>query len=88
VTANNVTVKKTRVRGFLGCFAGIRNDGGHSLLVKDTEIDGLGKDSGAFGITQVTGSYTCLRCNVHGVGVAYGANGTGTCPFRIGGDGH
>jgi hypothetical protein len=74
VTANNVTVRNTRIRGLLGCYAGIRTHGGHNFLVEDAEVDGLGKDGNAFGIAQQNGSRTYLHCNVHGVGVAFTAN--------------
>jgi hypothetical protein len=52
LTATTVTVKSCRIRGLLGCCAGITVDGGNNLLVDATEVDGLGKDGKAFGVTR------------------------------------
>lgn len=77
VLANNVTIKNTRIRGS-GCYAVIRTDNGATgLLIEDTEIDGLSQDASAFGIAGHYGGFTCLRCNVHHIGVAYTSNDTG-----------
>jgi len=77
VRASNVTIENVLVRSDHGCSGGRtpsapalissgENGGGGitNLVVRDTEIDGLGVPGDVMGIGQT--EYTCIRCDIHG----------------------
>lgn len=65
IKANNVTIKRSRVR--CDSYFPIRvYDGFHGALIEDTEVDGL--NSGATNAAIGFDGYTARRVNVHGVG--------------------
>jgi hypothetical protein len=71
VQANNVTIKRTRVRSSATWPINVV-DGVTGVLIQDVEVDGLnGPDGAAVGWT----GFTCRRCNLHGSvdGVRIGA---------------
>lgn len=78
INANNVTVKNTRIRDGSLSYAGyqVRVESGHtSVLIEDTEIDGLMKTSAnnpndGDGISGR--GFTALRDNIHGSPVGIG----------------
>jgi hypothetical protein len=70
VQASNVTIKRTRVRGGLCGTNQIQVMPGLSgVLIEDTEVDGLSQNPFYAGIGG--DGFTCLRCNVHGVGQGF-----------------
>lgn len=77
VRASNVTIENVLVRSDHGCSGGRtpsapalissgENGGGgiSGLVVRDTEIDGLGAPGDVMAIGQT--AYTCIRCDIHG----------------------
>jgi hypothetical protein len=79
VRADNVTIRRTRVRG-APCDNGHQVDIGYGtyegLVLEDVEIDGM--NIGAKGAAIGNSNFTCRRCNIHrvGQGVAMTANVT------------
>jgi hypothetical protein len=70
VQANNVTIKRTRVRGGFCGTNQIQIVPGYSgILIEDTEVDGMNQNAFAAGIGGT--GFTCLRCNVHNVGQGF-----------------
>jgi hypothetical protein len=66
VSANNVTIKRSRVRA--SAFAAIQiRSGVTGVRVEDCEIDGRGTSGGATNSMGVIGPVTVLRSNIYGV---------------------
>ncbi len=70
VSAPNVTIENTRVRG--ACTYVIESES-TGLVIKDTEVDGQGAAGAAVGIGYA--GFTALRVNVHGTQDGINANG-------------
>jgi hypothetical protein len=77
--ANNVTIRRTRVRG-APCDHTHQIDIGYGtysgLVIEDVEIDGL--NANAFGAGIGNNNFLCRRCNIHhvGQGASIGSNVT------------
>jgi hypothetical protein len=83
IQASNVTIKRSRIHSGncgLGTTVVRMEDNVSGVLIEDTEIDGLNADASNYGIMG-GGGYTCLRCNIHGVG--NGFNVWGSHPVTI-----
>lgn len=66
IAANNITLKRSRIRDG-GVFTIVKiNDGVTGTIIEDCEIDGLGL-SGTGGSFGIEGSATIRRCNIFGV---------------------
>jgi hypothetical protein len=73
VQTSNVIIKRTRVRGGLCGTNQIQIKPGVSgVLIEDTEVDGSNQNAFYAGIGGT--GFTCLRCNVHGVGQGFNIN--------------
>jgi hypothetical protein len=80
ISANDVTVKNTRVHGG-GCYEPIHvNDGYSNALIEDTEIDG--QKSSTCGEAVGTHDYTLLRVNAHGCSDGPRLAGSGPITIR------
>lgn len=70
VQANNVTVRKVRVRGS-NCDNQHQIDTGYGtysgILIEDVEVDG--KSLSGFGAGIGNSGFTCRRCDIHNVGI-------------------
>lgn len=68
VRSAGVVIKNSRIR--VSNEGGIYiNDDNYHTLITDTEVDGQHQDNSAGGISLIgDGSYTCIRCNLHGSG--------------------
>lgn len=75
IDAKNVTIENSLIvtqntcqGGDYGTAPSAINDGDGAtttgLVIKDTEVDGMSAAGNSYGVSG--GSYTCLRCNVHG----------------------
>ena len=76
VRANNVTIKRSRVRATCveGSISTPDSTNYSNVIIEDVEIDGLRQSTGNSGISGQ--GFTCRRCNIHDVGSsirAYGA---------------
>jgi hypothetical protein len=73
IRASGVLIKNSRLR--LSNTGGININDVYHAVIMDTEIDGQHLDNSAGGISLIgDGSYTCIRCDVHGSGDGARAN--------------
>lgn len=79
VHADNVTIKRSRIRGG-SCWEPIKNVGGKNLQVVDTEIDG--EVSATCGESITGGDYSLLRVNAHGCSDGPRLSGSGPIDIR------
>lgn len=66
VRANNVTIKRTRIRGSCGSGTIDTEFSYTGIVIEDVEIDGQNASESDIGVGY--SGYTCRRCNIHHIG--------------------